>query len=172
MIDAHDGVKIGDIKAAVEAEQMGRGMVFIANKWDLVKGVEQQKFAAQILEKAPTLRFVPIIFTSALTGKGIDKIIPAVLHVEEESRKRIGTAELNRYIENAVKEKHPPARAGRFIKFYYVTQAESRPPTFIFFCNWPKLIDPAYERFLENKLRHDFGFTGVPLRFKFRARSD
>ena len=171
MIDAADGITAGDIKVAVEAEQMGRGMIFIANKWDLVKGVEQHAFASTILEKAPTLRFVPIIFTSAATGRGMDKIIPTVLHVEQESQKRIGTAELNKYIENAVEEKHPPARRGKFIKFYYITQAESQPPTFIVFCNYPKEIDPSYIRFLENKFRGSFGFTGVPLRFKFKARS-
>jgi GTP-binding protein len=171
MIDAADGITAGDIKVAVEAEQMGRGMIFIANKWDLVKGVEQHTFATTILEKAPTLRFAPIIFTSAVTGRGMDKIIPTVLHVEQESKKRIGTAELNKYIENAVQEKHPPARRGKFIKFYYITQAESQPPTFIVFCNYPKEIDPSYVRFLENKFRSDFGFTGVPLRFKFKSRS-
>ncbi len=170
LIDTEDGVKMGDIKVAVEAEQMGRGIIFVANKWDLVKAVEQQTFVRELYEKAQTLRFVPVVFTSAITGRGIEKILPAVNHVSRETQKRIGTSELNSFIEEAYKERHPPARRGKFIKFYYVTQAESKPPTFIFFCNFPKSIEPSYERFLENKLRSTFGFDGVPLRFRFRSR--
>lgn len=170
VLDTNDGVKGGDIKVAVSAEEQGRNMIFIANKWDLVKGVEQYWFAQQIYEKANSFKYVPTVFTSALTGKGVDKIIPMILPINEESKKRIGTAELNDFIEQAVSERHPPARGGRFIKFYYVTQAESGPPTFVFFCNWPKFIDPPYERYLENKLRGQFGFSGVPLRLWFKSR--
>lgn len=172
MMAAADGVKTGDIKVAVEAEKMGRCIIFIANKWDLVKGVEQRAFIQQIYEKAATLRFVPVIFTSALTGKGMEKIMPMVLQIEAENQKRIGTSELNAFIDAAYQERHPAAKQGRFIKFYYVTQAETSPPSFIFFCNYPKFIEQSYERFLENKLRAEFGFTGVPIRFKFRARGN
>ena len=170
VIDAFDGFRGGDVKVAAAAEEEGRNLIFIANKWDLVKGVEQHAFAKAIYEKAASFRFVPVIFTSALTGKGIEKIIPAIRQIDEESRKRIATAELNSFIEGAVSERHPPARAGRFIKFYYVTQAESSPPTFIFFCNWPKLLDQPYTRYLENKLRAQFGFEGVPIRLWFKSR--
>ncbi len=172
LIDTNDGIRIGDIKVAAEAVEMGRGVIFIANKWDLVKAVEQQSFVRELYEKAHTLRFIPVIFTSALTGRGIDKILPAINHVEGENHKRIGTSELNTFIEEAYQERHPPARRGKFIKFYYVTQVAVKPPTFIFFCNFPKSIEAAYERYLENKLRSTFGFEGVPLRLKFRARGN
>ena len=170
VIDANDGFRGGDVKVVAAAEEEGRNLIFIVNKWDLVKGVEQHSFTKAIYEKAASFRFVPVIFTSALTGKGIEKIIPAIRQINEESRKRIATAELNSFIEGAVSERHPPARAGRFIKFYYATQAETSPPTFIFFCNWPKLLDPPYTRYLENKLRAKFGFEGVPIRLWFKSR--
>jgi len=172
IIDSADGVTGGDIKVADSAEEMGRGLIFVANKWDLVKGMEQFTFSQTVYDKAPMLKYVPIIFTSALTGRGIDKIIPDILAVEDECRKRISTSDLNTFLANIVQEKHPPAKAGKFIKFYYITQAESKPPTFIIFSNWPKLIDPPYQRFIENRLRREFGFTGAPLKVYFKPRKE
>jgi len=172
VLDSADGVTGGDIKVADSAEEMGRGLIFVANKWDLVKGVEQFTFTQAVYDKAPMMKYVPIIFTSALSGRGIDKIIPDILAVEDECQKRISTSDLNTFLANMVKEKHPPAKAGKFIKFYYITQAESKPPTFIIFSNWPKLIDPPYQRFIENRLRQEFGFTGAPLKIFFKARKE
>ncbi len=172
VIDSADGVTAGDIRVADSAEEMGRGLIFIANKWDLVKGVEQFTFSQSVYDKAPMLKYVPIIFTSAVTGRGIDKIIPDILAVMEECQKRIGTSDLNTFLDKIVQEKHPPAKTGKFIKFYYITQAESQPPTFIIFSNWPKLIDPPYQRFIENRLRQEFGFTGAPLKVYFKARKE
>ncbi|MCP4581971.1 MAG: ribosome biogenesis GTPase Der [candidate division Zixibacteria bacterium] len=172
VIDSDDGVTIGDIKVAGSAEEMGRGMIFVANKWDLVKGMEQFTFSQSVYDKAPMLKYVPIIFTSAKTGKGLDKIIPGILEVERECQKRIGTSNLNRFLDKVVQAKHPPAKGGKFIKFYYITQAETRPPTFIIFCNFPKLIDSPYQRFIENRIRQEFGFTGAPLKVIFKPRSE
>ena len=171
VLDTDKGIVSGDIRVAGEAERMGRGLVFIANKWDLVKGVEQFTLGQQVYEKAPMMKYVKIVFTCAIRGHGIDKVIDGLFEVESEMNKRITTSELNTFIEAAVKERHPPARAGKFIKFYYVTQADSQPPTFVFFCNFPKLIDDHYKRYLENKLRNSYGFTGAPLKLFFRSRS-
>jgi len=172
VLDSADSVSGGDIKVADSAEEMGRGLIFIANKWDLVKAVEQYTFSQAVYDKAPMLKYVPIVFTSAVSGRGIDKIIPGILDVEKECRKRIGTSDLNTFLEATVQEKHPPAKEGKYIKFYYITQAESKPPTFIVFCNWPKLIDAPYQRFIENRLRQEFGFAGAPLRIFFKPRKD
>lgn len=170
LIDAAQGITGGDIRIAGNAEQMGKGLIFIANKWDLVKGVEQYKFSQSVYEKAPMLKYAPVIYTCAIKGVGIDSIIKSIVDIDSERKKRINTSELNNFLEKVVKEKHPPAKAGKFIRFYYITQADVEPPTFVFFSNYPKFIDHSYQRYLENKLRQEFGFTGTPVSFIFKPR--
>jgi len=170
VLDTDRGISAGDIRIASEAERMGRGLLFIANKWDLVKGVEQFKFAQLVYEKAPMLKYVNIIFSCAINGKGVEAIIKNIFQIEQEMKRRISTSELNSFLEQAVKEKHPPAKAGKFIKFYYATQADSQPPTFIIFSNYPKSIDSPYQRYLENRLRKTYGFQGAPLSIFFKQR--
>ncbi|OQX92698.1 MAG: ribosome biogenesis GTPase Der [candidate division Zixibacteria bacterium 4484_95] len=170
LIDAAVGITTGDIRIAGSADQMGRGLIFTANKWDLVKGVEQHRFTQSVYEKAPMLRYAPVIYTCAIKGIGINNIIKRIIDIDAERKKRISTSELNVFLENVVKEKHPPAKRGRFIKFYYITQVKVKPPTFIFFCNLPKLVDSSYQRYLENKLRQEFGFTGTPILLIFKPR--
>jgi len=171
VIDSSDGITGGDIRIAGEAAEMRRGLVFIANKWDLVKGVEQYHFSQEIYAKAPLLNYAKIVFTCALTGKGVGAIIDAIIETNLARKFRIGTPDLNDFLERAVSEKHPPARRGRLIKFYYATQAESEPPTFIIFSNYPDSVDKSYRRFLENKLRRDYAFPGTPLNLIFKKRS-
>lgn len=170
IVDTDRGITIGDIKVVANAESMGRGIIFIANKWDLVKGVEQYTFRQSIYEKTPSLKYIDIVFTNALKGVGLDKVIQNIINVNEQFNKRISTSELNTFLENIVKEKHPPAKGGKFIKFYYITQAERKPPTFIIFCNFPKHIDEPYQRYIVNKLRQEYGFRGAPLLIFFKPR--
>ncbi len=170
VLDTDSGITAGDIRIAAEAEKMGRGLLFIANKWDLVKGVEQFKLTQLVYEKAPMMKYVKIVFTCAVKSKGVEAIIDNIFKIDQEMKKRISTAELNSFMEQVVNEKHPPAKAGKFIKFYYVTQADSRPPTFIIFCNYPRQIDSPYQRYLENKLRKTYGFQGVPISIFFKQR--
>ena len=170
IVDTERGITIGDIKVVANAESMGRGIIFIANKWDLVKGVEQYTFRQSIYEKTPSLKYIDIVFTNALKGVGLDKVIQNIINVNEQFNKRISTSELNTFLENIVKEKHPPAKGGKFIKFYYITQAERKPPTFIIFCNFPKHIDEPYQRYIVNKLRQEYGFRGAPLLIFFKPR--
>jgi GTP-binding protein len=170
LIDAAAGITVGDIRIAGSADQMGKGLIFIANKWDLVKSVEQYRFSQSVYEKAPMLKYAPIIYTCAIKGVGIDNIIRCIIDIDAERKKRISTSELNTFLEKAIKEKHPPARGGRFIKFYYITQAQVEPPTFVFFSNYPKLVYSSYQRYLENKLRQEFGFTGTPISLIFKPR--
>lgn len=171
MIDSNDGITGGDIRIAGEAAELGRGLIFIANKWDLVKGVEQYHFAQEVYAKAPLLNYARIVFTCALTGKGVKGIIEAIIEADQARKFRIGTSDLNKFLEQAVNEKHPPARRGRLIKFYYATQADSEPPTFIVFSNYPDSVDKSYRRFLENKLRRDYAFPGTPLNLIFKKRT-
>jgi len=171
VIDCGRGITNGDIRIAATAAEMKRGLIFIANKWDLVKNVEQYAFIRDLHEKAPLLRYVDVLFTNAITGKGTDKIINTVNGVENELQKRISTARLNGFIRDVVAAKHPPAKGVKFIKFYYVTQAESKPPTFVIFCNHPRLLDKPYRRYLENRLRDEYGFKGCPLTVYFKSRN-
>ena len=170
VLDSQSGVTVGDLRITSSAEEMGRGLVFIANKWDLVKGVEQYNFKQSVYEKAPSLKYVKMIFTNAIKGKGVDKVIDNILEVDRQMKKRITTGELNSFLEEVVKLKHPPAKSGKIIKFYYITQADYQPPTFVIFCNYPKYIDNPYRRYLENKIRQKYGFGGAPLVIIFRLR--
>jgi len=170
VLDTNEGITVGDIKIADYADQLGKGVIFIANKWDLVDGFPQEDFRAFVRAQAPMLSYIPVVFTSALKGAGIDKIITAINDVDFERNKRLKTSELNDFLKQTLAKRQPPARMGKLIKFNYVTQAADPPPTFVFFCTFPKFVDPSYKRFLENQLREKFGFVGTPLTLVFKAR--
>jgi GTPase len=111
-----------------------------------------------------------VVFTSAIKGKGVEKIILTITDIDRERKKHLKTSDLNDFLNDAVTKRQPPAKAGKLIKFNYVTQAEGTPPTFVFFCTHPKFLDPSYHRFLENQLRERFGFMGTPINLVFKAR--
>jgi GTPase len=172
LIDAVDGLVIGDLRIASEAAELFKGLIFAVNKWDLYeKDINSaDEIRKAIAEKAPLFSYVPVLFISALTGQRVHKIWDAIAQVAEERRKRIPTAELNDFVKGLVESHPPPSKGGRFIKIYYVTQAEGDPPTFIFFSNNPKFIDIPYIRFLENRIREKYGYIGTPLKMVFKSR--
>jgi GTPase len=172
LIDAVDGLVIGDLRIASEAAELFKGLIFAVNKWDLYeKDINSaDEIRKAIAEKAPLFSYVPVLFISALTGQRVHKIWDAIAQVAAERRKRIPTAELNEFVKNLVESHPPPSKGGRFIKIYYVTQAEGDPPTFIFFSNNPKFIDIPYIRFLENRIREKYGYIGTPLKMVFKSR--
>ncbi len=170
VLSCPEGITTGDVRIAGGAAEQGKGLIFIANKWDLVSGVRQEDFTKAVAAKAPRLKFAPIVFTVARTGAGMDRIIKAIMAVEEQIKRRIQTFELNEFLKEAVARRHPPAVRGKLIRFYYMTQPEVSPPTFVLFCNHPEFIQPDYERFLENRLRERFGFEGTPLKLIFKSR--
>jgi len=172
LIDAVDGLVVGDLRIATEAIELFKGLIFAVNKWDLYeKDINSaDEIRKSMAEKAPLLSYAPVLFISALTGQRVHKIWEAITQVAEERKKRVPTAELNDFVKGLVENHPPPAKGGRFIKIYYVTQAEGDPPTFIFFSNHPKFIDIPYIRFLENKIRGKYGFVGTPLKLIFKAR--
>jgi len=144
----------------------------VVNKWDLVEK-EANARQAYVEHVRTTLRFldyVPVLFVSALTGKGVDQVLPTALRVKGERLIRIPTAELNRIVQEAVTRHAPPSKAGKRLKFYYATQAATDPPTFVFFVNDPRMVHFSYERYLENRLREHYSFLGTPLRLSFRKR--
>jgi len=189
VIDATEGVSALDATIAGYAHESGRSVIIIVNKWDLVtsgqKKAGRDSKAVRIREsKSPTdraayeqrvrydlkfLTYAPILFVSAATGKGTEKILPTLEEVASERRKRIPTAEMNRFLKYVDFERASvPAR--QQVKIYYMTQAGVSPPTFVLFTNRKVKLHFSYQRFLENQLRKAFGFVGSPIWIKNRAR--
>jgi len=173
MVDATQGLTVQDLRIIEDAVAARRGVVLAVNKWDLIEKDHKtaEIFTAQIKEFAKTIAFIPVIYISALTKKRITKTISLVNQVYDNWIRRLSTSELNRFIEK-IQQKQPPAAVrGKYIRLYYVTQSGVKPPTFVFFSNYPELIQRSYIRYIENNIRETYGFEGVPFRVKFRKRT-
>ena len=174
LIDATTGVTLQDAHIAGYILEEAKSVVVVVNKWDLVEK-DTHTMANMTLEVRRALRFmdyVPVLFISALKRQRIHKVIPTALRVRAERMVRIPTGELNRLVQEAVMRHAPPSKRGKRLRFYYATQAEVDPPTFVFFVNDPELVHFTYERYLENRLRERYPFEGTPLRLIFRKRSE
>jgi GTP-binding protein len=161
----HQDLTIGDL-----VTEEGRALVIAVNKWDLVE--EKQKLLrdlkstlAEKLAQVPGVALVPV---SALSGRGVDKLMRAILDTHEIWNKRVSTNALNRWLQEAMNRHSPPATSGRRIKIRYITQPSTRPPTFVAFCSKPTGLPKSYMRYLEKSLRDTFDFPGVPIRFGLR----
>ena len=174
LIDAVEGLHNQDLKIAHMAWDAGTGLIMVVNKWDL-KEEKGDKSAAHFqrdaAEKAPFLRFVPFLFTSALTGQRVNKVLDVVLEVEAERKKRISTSEVNDRLADLLARRQPPQAAGREVKLNYATQVSIAPPTIAVFGNNPDLVEEHYVRFLHNGFREFWGFTGSPLRIVLRRKA-
>jgi GTPase len=172
MIDAVEGLHNQDLKIATLAWDAGRAMIIIVNKWDLKEKDDKTsaKFQKECIEKAPYLRFVPFIFTSALTGQRVTKVLDVILEVEAQRAKRIPTSEVNDVLAELVARRQPPQAAGREIKLIYATQVETSPPAIAVFGNNPDLVQEHYVRYLHNGFREKWGFTGNPLKVLMRSK--
>ncbi len=173
MIDAVEGLHNQDLKIATLAWEAGRGLIMIVNKWDLKEKDDKSaaNFQKECVEKAPYLRFVPFVFTSALTGQRVTKTLDILLEVESERSKRITTAQVNKRLEELVARRQPPQAAGREVKLSYATQVEVAPPTFAVFGNHPELLQEHYVRYLHNGFRESWGFTGNPVRILLKRKA-
>ena len=175
VIDAavDQGIENQDLKIASLAWERGTGLIVVANKWDLVE--KDDKSAARFMkasqEKAPYLRFVPFLFTSALTGQRVTRVLDQLMQVDTERRKRISTSQVNACLEELVARLQPPQAAGREVKLMYATQVQVAPPTIAVFGNHPELVEEHYVRYLHNGFRDAWGFTGSPLRVVMRRRA-
>ena len=170
LIDATSPFDKQDIQLADLVEREGRGLVVAINKWDLKldrKEVRQTVNDA-LLRAMPRLRGVPVIMLSAQTGKGVDRLMPAVQKQYEIWNARIGTAKLNRWLGEVIDRHPPPADKGRPVRLRYITQAKSRPPTFVTFSSRGHAVPESYNRYLANSLRETFRLDGVPLRIFVR----
>lgn len=170
LIDATRAFDKQDIQLADLIEREGRAIIIAINKWDLKLDREAIRKTVQdtLLRTLPRMRGVPILMLSGLTGKGLDKLMPAVLKQYALWNTRISTGRLNRWLADAIDRHPPPADSGRPVKLRYMTQAKSRPPTFVAFSSRGNSVPESYERYLANGLREKFGLDGVPIRIFIR----
>ncbi len=170
LLDAEQPFEKQDLQIAALIAQEGRGLVIAVNKWDLVR--ERDKRLLELREACqrllPQVKGVALVPVSAMSGKGIDKLMNAVLTADEVWNRRIPTHALNQWLAATVDAHPPPAPSGRRIKLRYMTQANARPPTFVVFCSLPKALPDSYSRYLVNGLRESFDLPGVPIRLNLR----
>ena len=173
VIDAVEGLTAQDAHVAGYVVEEGRGLVLAVNKWDLVEDKTDRTFdqyTEWIRNEVPFLEFAPIVSISAKTGQRVGKVLELAIDIWGERRKRVSTGELNRVLRAASDRLAPPLVRGRRPKIFYATQAGVAPPTFVFFANDAALVHFSYRRYLENRLREEFGFDGTPIRLIFRDR--
>ncbi len=172
MIDATEGLHNQDLKIATLAWEAGRGMIIIVNKWDLKEKDDKTaaRFQKECAEKAPYLQWVPFLFTSAVTGQRVNKVLEVILEVEAERAKRISTSDVNEALQELLARRQPPQAAGNEVKLNYATQVETAPPAIAVFGNHPELVQEHYVRYLHNGFRDKWGFTGNPLRILMRRK--
>ncbi len=172
VIDAEEGVTEQDTKIAGYAFEAGRGCIFVVNKWDAISkdNASMGIFVEKIRMEFKYLPFAPIVFVSAKTGQRLGKIMTEVDSVMEQFAKRISTSDLNRVFSKAVEEHHAPLYQGRMVKFYFATQVGTKPPSIVIFTNRPDGVHFSYERYIINRFRDAFGFTGTPMRLLFKGR--
>ena len=172
VLDATEGVTAQDAHIGGYILEEGRSLIIVVNKWDAIEKDTHTmaEYHRQLRQELKFLDYVPVLYVSALTRQRINQIIPAALRVKEQREMRIPTAELNRLLQEAVAANPPKAFKGRQARFYYVTQASTDPPTFVFFVNDPRAVHFTYERYLENRIRERFPYEGTPLRLKFKGK--
>ena len=173
--EAINGISDQDKKIASIITEAGKGMVIAINKWDLIEDKKSNtinKFEQKIANEIPFLDYVPKIYISAVTHQRLNSIFTKVLDVQKERSKRIATGLLNKVINEAYALNPPQTIRNKRLKIMYSTQAAVKPPTFILFANNEDLMKDHYKRYMENKLREAFGFTGTPVRISIRTRSE
>jgi GTP-binding protein len=171
VVDSVDGLHDQDLQIARLVEREGRAMVVVLNKWDAVEDRDAtRKAVSDRLERSlAQLKGIPVVTLSAMTGANVQKLLPAVRKVHDTWNKRVTTSALNRWFEDAVSRHPPPTVAGRRLKLRYVTQANSRPPTFVVFGTRAEATPEDYRRYLVNELREIFDLPGTPIRLDFRG---
>jgi GTP-binding protein len=170
MCDAREGVAEQDAKILGLANDRGRGMIIALNKSDLLKKHEVAKIDEATRDKISFAPFVPIVHTSAKTGRGLGELFETIDRVAESFALRVPTGELNRFFETVLETRPPPTMGGKAPRLYYITQAETSPPVFVVISSAPDAVHFSYQRFVVNQLRKHFGFEGVPVKVVYRER--
>ncbi len=174
MIDANEGVTEQDAKIAGEAHEAGKGIIIAVNKWDEYEKDNNtvEKYKKEIYNKLSYLSYAPIIFISAKTGQRVEKLYELINTVASQNAMRVSTSVLNQVLNEAIAIVQPPTDKGKRLKIFYMTQASTKPPTFVVFVNDKQLFHFSYERYLVNQLRKEFVLTGTPIRIIVREKKD
>jgi GTP-binding protein len=173
VVDATLGLQNQDLRIATEAWDRGAGLIIAVNKWDLIEEKDANtahRGQEQLIAKAPFLQYVPFLYVSSLSGQRARKVLDLIVEVAEARTKRVGTAEVNRVLEELVQRQQPPQKAGEEVKLLYASQIGTSPPAFAIVSNRPDDVAESYQRYLIHGFRSAWAFTGAPLRLKFSRR--
>ncbi len=174
MIDANEGFTEQDSKVAGYAHEQGKASVIAINKWDTIEkdGNTMKEFTKKLEVDFSFMSYAPFVFISALTGQRIDKLFEMIKYTSNQNAMRISTGTLNDMLAYATARVQPPSDKGKRLKIYYMTQASTKPPTFVIFCNNKELFHYSYQRYLENQIRESFGLGGTPIKIIIRERGE
>ncbi|MCL2030304.1 MAG: ribosome biogenesis GTPase Der [Oscillospiraceae bacterium] len=174
MLDARDGVTEQDTKIAGLAHESGKPSVILVNKWDLVEKDHRtmDQMTEEVRRGLAYMPYAPVLFISALTGQRVPKLFERILYVKGQNERRITTGQLNEMLADATARVQPPTDRGRRLKVFYMTQAGTKPPHFVAFCNNTELFHYSYRRYLENRIREVFGLDGTPIKMTVRERGE
>ena len=175
LIDANDGVTEQDTKIAGLVHEAGKAAIIVVNKWGAVEDKETNTMRdkeAGVRDGLSYMTYAPVVFLSALTGQRVDKLFQVIQDVHTQNVSRITTGALNSVLADATARVQPPTDKGRRLKIYYMTQAGTKPPHFVIFCNDARLFHFSYQRYLENQIREVFGLQGTPIRITIRQKGD
>ena len=175
LVDANEGVTEQDTKIAGLVHEAGKAAIIVVNKWDAVDNKEtntMRDMERDVREGLSYMTYAPVVFLSALTGSRVDKLFPMIQEVYKQNTSRITTGALNSILAEATARVQPPSDKGRRLKIYYMTQASTKPPHFVIFCNDARLFHFSYQRYLENQIREVFGLKGTPVRITIRQKGD
>ena len=172
MIDGVEGISEQDAKIAGYAHEQGKGTVIVVNKWDAVEKDDKtmEAMRTKVYETLGFMQYAPVVFISALTGQRVENLFSNIDYVADQNAMRLQTGALNDVLTDAVARVQPPSDTGKRLKLFYITQASTKPPTFVIFVNDAELAHFSYIRYIENQIRSAFGLTGTPVRFIIRER--
>jgi GTP-binding protein len=170
MLDSREMVTDQDARIAGLIKEAGKGCLILVNKWDLVRDLDRKAAGNLIREAMPFIDYAPVLFISALKGKGTGEIFPEVDDIYQELTRTISTNVLNRFLAESTKAHKPSSHKGRPVTFSYMTQVRVNPPTFTILTNHPYRVHFTYRRYLVNRLREEFGFKGVSIVLRFRQK--
>ena len=175
LVDANEGVTEQDTKIAGLVHEAGKAAIIVVNKWDAVEDKQtntMRDMENDVRQGLSYMLYAPVVFLSALTGQRVDKLFQVIQEVYAQNTKRITTGALNSVLADATARVQPPTDKGRRLKIYYMTQASTKPPHFVIFCNDARLFHFSYQRYLENQIREVFGLQGTPVRITIRQKGD
>lgn len=171
MLDASDKITKVDKQIASYIREENKPLIISVNKWDLAKKIAHPTdYETYVSKLLPGLDYAPMIFMTAKSGKNVGSTIDLARSIYKQSKRRVSTGELNRFIQDIVDKKSPPVHKGKIGKIYYATQAKTSPPTFVFFVNYPKIFKGYYQRYIFNQFQTQLGFTEIPVKLQFRSR--